>query len=83
MTQLLSVAAVAERLGCHPETVLAHIRRGGLRAANISPRPGGRPTWRIDPVDVELWLATRTTSPAPAETRRRRRRADPALVEYF
>ncbi len=83
--QYLTVAQAAERLGCCVETILSNIRGGALRAADISPRPGGRPTWRIDPTDLDLFLATRTTTSPPASSSRRlrRRQTDPAMIEYF
>jgi excisionase family DNA binding protein len=80
---LLTVAAVAAHLGLSDEVVLSHIRAGHLRAANVA-RPGSRrPRWRIDPDDVDLFLAARSAAPARPPPRRARRRHDENVTQYF
>ena len=79
LMRLLSVADTAARLRISDDAVLAHIRAGRLRAANVGLGPR-RPRWRITEEALETYLAAATVTPAPA---RRRRRRDAAVTEYF
>jgi len=69
---LLTTRQAADRLGLRTETVRRLIDRGDLRAINI----GGdqSPTsvrWRIDPADLDAWIARRTRSPQHVMVARR------------
>ena len=78
----LRVRDVAARLAIDDEGVLALIRTGVLPATDVR-RPGARrPRWRIDPQDLELFLAARRLMPKPAATRRRKPKAG-FVTEYF
>jgi hypothetical protein len=46
------------------DAVLKLIHTGQLRAVNVS--AGKRPTWRIDPADLEQFLADRRAVPVRA-----------------
>ena len=73
---------LATRLGVKPETIIRFIRRGELRAFDVSGRPGiGRPRFRIA-VDAVIEFENKR-SPATAARPARRRRKDPAIIEYF
>jgi len=63
---MLSINAVAARLGLHHQTVRKLIKAGTLLARRI----GG--VWRIDPDDLDIYLSraageTRSTQPEPTE----------------
>jgi excisionase family DNA binding protein len=79
---LLSVREVAERLGVRRAGVLALIRAGELRAVDVALRRGGRPLWRIDPDDLEAFVARRTRPAAPRRRRRRTKKLPPVKA-YF
>lgn len=71
---------IARQRGISPEKVLGWIRRGELRAYDLSSRPGGRPRWHIRPADLERFDQGRLAQPVdPAP--RRRRRPNPDIVE--
>jgi excisionase family DNA binding protein len=77
---MLTVRDVAARVGVAKLDVdRAWIKSGELRATNISSGPG-RPTWRIDPDDLERFLAGRRTRPTPP---RRSRRSDPKVIRFY
>lgn len=80
--RMLTPPQVARRLGVSPEKILGWVKCGELRAADLSVRRGGRPRYRIDLVDLELFLAGRTARPEAAKARRRRKAAV-EVVEYF
>ena len=73
---------VAERYGCKPDTVIAWIRSGELRAIDVSSRSSTRPRFRVDPVDLEIFENRRSVQAAP-KTQRRRRRKNQSVTEYF
>jgi len=77
----LRVREVSERLAVKPDVVLAWIRRGELRALDVSQARGLKPRWRILPGDLASFLASRmATPPAPPV---RRRRKDPSVIAFF
>ncbi len=72
---MIPAEATAE-LRMRSSKVYSLIRRGLLRAVDVSERPGtGRPRWRIRRSDLEAFLATR--QPIPPVTSRRRNAAKP------
>jgi hypothetical protein len=73
---------LATKWGCKPETVLAHIKAGRLRAFNLAISSSGRPRWRIPVEAVEAFEAKRSARPV-APTPRARRRKSSAVIEFF
>ena len=76
-----SPPAVAEQYGVDVRKVLTWIKRGELRAIDVSTNPGGRPRYRISPVDLAAFEAARAAGPAPRVTRRRKK--NPSIIEFF
>jgi hypothetical protein len=76
----LTPPAIGRRLAVKASRVRRWIVTGQLRAANLG--DGSRPRWRIDPADLEAFLARRSPSLAPSPIRRQRRKAT-AIVEYY
>ena len=72
----LTPPMIAKRLRVSPEKVLNWIRKGELRAVNISDG-GRRPRYRVAPDDLEAFLKRREVQPPPPIQRRRRRRQPP------
>lgn len=66
----LTPPEIATRLRVSPEKVLGWIRRGELRAINVS--DGNRPRYRINPDDLEAFLNRREVQPPPRIQRRSR-----------
>jgi len=80
--RFLTPPEVARRLRVNRDKVLGWIRDGELVASDVSSRPGsGRPRWRIDPRNLELFLQRRQCGGAPKSPRRRKR--DPNVKEFF
>jgi hypothetical protein len=65
------------------ETVLRWIASGELPAENLArDRHGGRPTWWIEPADLEAFRAGRRQVPQRPRVRRHRRVAED-VVRFF
>ena len=80
--QFLTPPQISRQLGVSAEKIIGWIRRGELKAADVSDKPGvGRPRYRIDPADLVTFLNSRTPT-TPSKPPRRRRR-DPAVTEFF
>lgn len=77
----LGIKDICERFAVGEHTVLGWIRRGELRAINVSRRMGGRPHWRITEEALEAFELLRTPSPPPPRTPRRRRQAQ--VIEFY
>lgn len=77
----LTVKDLCEWYGVGEHTVLGWIRRGELKAIDVSRRPGGKPRWRITQGALEAFEQLRTPSPPPPPTRRRRRPAN--VTEFY
>jgi hypothetical protein len=73
---------VAEHLAVKIDVVLSWIHRGELRAFNAS-EAGGRPRWRIDPEDLQLFIARRTPAVTVPRQRRRRHGGDAGVIEFY
>ena len=54
--KLLTVFDVADRLQVHPETIRRWIRAGRLTASDLGADSAG---WRIDPADLDAFIAAR------------------------
>ena len=80
-SRYLTPPQVAERYGVDSAKVICWIRNGEIRAVDVSTSTGGRPRYRINPVDLALFEASRAAGPQPRVTRRRRK--DPSVTEFF
>lgn len=70
----------AAKIGSRPETLIAEIRAGRLRATNFARPTAIRPRYRIHESDFEAWLARRAVvAKAPAAPRPRR---DENVTQY-
>lgn len=75
------VKDLCERYGVGEHTVLGWIRRGELRAIDVSRKAGGRPKWRITAEALAAFEIARTPTP-PAPTKRRKRRSS-GVIEFY
>lgn len=73
---------LAERLAVSPEKVIGWIRRGELRAVDVSDKQGGRPQWRIAESDIAVFLERRA-APAPKPKTRARRATPGEVIAFF
>jgi len=79
----LTPPELARQLGVAPETIIAWIHAGELRAIDVSRNPGiGRPRYRIDPTDLIAFEANREVR-TEAKILRQRKRKDPNVIEFF
>jgi hypothetical protein len=78
----LTPPKIATRLGVAPETVIGWIRDGELIASNVAKRSCRRPRYRVDPADLEAFLATRRPN-APSTSRARRRRQESGVIAFY
>jgi transposase len=72
---------ICERFAVGEHTVLGWIRRGELRAIDVSRKQGGRPKWRVTPQALDVFELARTATPPPPRTRRKRPQAD--VIEFY
>jgi hypothetical protein len=72
---------LAAMWGKKPETIIALIRSGDLRAIDAA-LPGKRHRYLIDAADIAAFEARRAVVPPPKVVRRKRR-TEPAYREYF
>ncbi|MGD0899210.1 MAG: helix-turn-helix domain-containing protein [Thermoguttaceae bacterium] len=77
----MSPPAIAKHLGIKADKVLTWIRSGELRAFNVATKQGGRPLWRIKPVDLETFIAKRSTTPPLPKPARSRLPA--GVIEFY
>lgn len=68
----LTPPQLAREYGMDNKTVRALIKSGQLRAIDVSVKPGGRPRYLIDRVDIIAFENARTVQPAGRKPRRRR-----------
>jgi transposase len=73
MDSTYTVRDLVERYGVGDHTVLGWIRRGELKAIDVSRSRSGRPTWRITPEAITEFEAARTASPPKPRTRCRKK----------
>jgi hypothetical protein len=74
--QPMTVPEVAKFLRVKPQTVLCWVHSGDLMAANVAPRSGGQPRYRVAPADLAAFQRQRgatTRSDAPRRAIRRGR----------
>ena len=75
------IREIRERYGVGEHTVLGWIRRGELRAIDVSRKAGGRPKWRVTQVALEEFELLRTRTPTPPRARRWKRPGD--VIEFY
>ncbi len=79
----LTTGDIAARLAVGEDKVRAWINAGELRAINVATVRGRRPRWRIDPEDLEAFIASRSAVVATRPVRRSPRRRDAVDVIRF
>jgi len=75
------IREIRERYGVGEHTVLGWIRRGELRAIDVSRNQSGRPKWRITQEALDAFELART--PTPPVPRARRRKHPAEVIEYY
>jgi hypothetical protein len=78
----LSTTAFAEIFSITADRVVDMIRRGELRAIDVSTGRGKRPTWRISQAERERFEQARSSTPPPPEPKRRRKQAA-EVIEFY
>ena len=79
----LTPPELARRWRVKPDKIIGVIRRGELRAFDVSSRPGvGRPRFRIS-LDAVIEFEAGRSARAPVGTRSRRRRRDASVISFF
>lgn len=76
-----NVRELTERYGVGEHTVLGWIRRGELRAIDVSRCRGGRPRWRISAEALAAFEIARTQ--APPAPRARRKKQPPEVIQFY
>ena len=72
---------ICDKFAVGEHTVLGWIRRGELKAINVSRKPTGRPKWRVTQEALQEFELARTPTPTPPRTRRRKRAGD--VIEFY
>jgi hypothetical protein len=80
-TRWLTPPEIADRIGIDVGKVLTWIRRGELAAYDLSEKPGGRPRYRIDPLEFAAFLPRRQVKP-PTPRQRRCKSERPDTPQY-
>lgn len=75
------VKDLCERFAIGEHTVLGWIKRGELRAIDVSRNRGRRPKWRITPEALAAFEQLRTPTPSLPRTRRRNESAN--VIEFY
>lgn len=84
LRQKIRPPALAKMWGVGVDKILGFIRRGELRAIDVSDNRGvGRPRYLIDLADIAAFEQSRAVVPPPPPVQRRRRRRDIILKDYF
>jgi excisionase family DNA binding protein len=79
----LSPAEVAAQYGVGRGKVIAWVKSGELRGANLATKPNGRPRYRIDVVDLEAFMQRRQVRVHDPQLRRQRRNPPTDVTEFF
>jgi excisionase family DNA binding protein len=69
----LTVADAAEKLSVTSDKITDLIHSGQLPAVDVSLHRGGKARWRIDPADLDAFLAQRRTRPKPPRSQSKRK----------
>jgi excisionase family DNA binding protein len=80
---LLTVADVATHARVKADTVLAWIHAGDLRAVNVASPGCKRPRWRIEPAELDKFLAAREAVPPPAKKKRAGHQSAGAVTQFY
>ncbi len=72
---------LTERYAVGEHTVLGWIKRGELKAIDVSRNRIGRPKWRITAEALAAFEALRTPSPPAPRTRRKSQSTD--VIEFY
>jgi excisionase family DNA binding protein len=73
--------ALAKQLGVAREKIIEFIRRGELRAINLS--EGVRPRWRISEDDWQTFLAAKSNQRPVKKTTRRKTSGSGSVIEFY
>jgi transposase len=76
-----NIREIRERYSVGEHTVLGWIRRGELRAIDVSRKPGGRPKWRVTQEALDAFEALRT--PTPPSPRGKRRKPTAGVIQFY
>ena len=80
LAKLLTPPEAGARLRVKPARIISWIRSGRLRGINLAEPGSQRPRFRVDPIDLQVFLNSRAVTP-PAKPGRRRR--NPHVTSYF
>jgi len=78
---MLTIEAVAKRLGCSTNHARRLVRSGAIVPVSIGLPNARRQTIRVEESELIRYVESRTVRPTPRPTRRRRK--SPAVREYF
>ena len=78
----LTPPEIARRLRVSVSKILAHIRSGELVAVDMANAECERPRFKVDPIELAIFLNRRSTRPAPKASRRRKKQNE-EIIEYF
>lgn len=76
------VKDICERFAIGEHTVLGWIRRGELKAIDVSRTRGGRPKWRITAEALAAFESARTPAPPQPRTRRAKSKSTD-VIEFY
>jgi hypothetical protein len=79
----LTPPQIAHRLQMSPDRIIAAIRRGELRAADVAEPGTIRPRWRIAPEWLDAWLRSRMQAPPPPPQAQRRTRRPTHVIDRY
>lgn len=81
--QVYTTPELAEIWGVAPEKIIAWIKSGELRAANLAKSRRNRPRFSIAKSDAEAFWLSRQVIPASTGVGRIRRKSAPGVTEFF
>jgi excisionase family DNA binding protein len=82
-TDLLTVAAVAKRLGVKSTKVLGWISAGELKATNVAKTPGTKRKYKVEPTELEAFLERRKVSYTAKPASQRRQPLPPGVERFY
>ncbi|WP_146569108.1 helix-turn-helix domain-containing protein [Posidoniimonas corsicana] len=83
MRPYLTPNDVAKQLGVSTSHVSRLIASGQISATNVAVNGARRPTYRIDPADVDAFLTKALAPSNSSATTTRRRRSQPGVSAFF
>lgn len=81
--QTIAPNELATAWGIKPEKVLDWIRRGELKAIDVSSRESRKPRYRIEPAALAEFKSKRLPTPPSPNTRRRKKAGMSNVKEFF